>query len=278
MSRVALVTGATRNLGLALVQGLALRLDAADTVYLTGRDSTRVSQALELVCESRADVRGETLDVSDGGAVARLVETMRERHGGIDIVFSNAYRRVEPTDDPAGAVEAYAAVNNLGTTNMLRSFVPALREGGRLLVVASTLGTLHYLPPALHHHFEPLESLDEIDHAVTTWTEAVRDGSAGHEAWPGWINVPSKVAQVAAVRVLAGHRRREDLSRNILIAAVCPGLIDTGASRPWIADMSQAITPDQAAGPLLRLALEPEFDRSFYGELVRFGEVLPWKP
>ena len=35
---VAMVTGATRNLGLALVQGLAERLDEGDVVYLTGRD------------------------------------------------------------------------------------------------------------------------------------------------------------------------------------------------------------------------------------------------
>src|SRR5260370_4930028 len=46
MNTVALVTGATRNLGLALVQGLAQRLDAGDVVYLTGRDPARGSNAL----------------------------------------------------------------------------------------------------------------------------------------------------------------------------------------------------------------------------------------
>src|SRR5271166_280958 len=37
MARVALVTGATQGLGLALVESLAARLESEDTVYLTGR-------------------------------------------------------------------------------------------------------------------------------------------------------------------------------------------------------------------------------------------------
>ena len=38
MNKIALITGATRNLGFSLAQGLARRLDPTDIVYLTGRD------------------------------------------------------------------------------------------------------------------------------------------------------------------------------------------------------------------------------------------------
>jgi hypothetical protein len=58
--------------------------------------------------------------------------------------------------------------------------------------------------------------------------------------------------------------------------ALCPGLIDTDASRPWFDDMSQAQTPAQAAAWPVKLALAPRFEPSFYGELVQFGKVLPW--
>jgi hypothetical protein len=54
-------------------------------------------------------------------------------------------------------------------------------------------------------------------------------------------------------------------------------MIDTGASRPWF-DMSHAQTPAQAAGPLVDLALRSSLDASLYGELIRFGQVLAWKP
>jgi hypothetical protein len=86
------------------------------------------------------------------------------------------------------------------------------------------------------------------------------------EAWPTWINIPSKIGQVAA-----------DLRRGILIAAVCPGLIDTGASRLWL-DTTRAQTPAEAAGGLLDLALDLDPDPGFYGELVLSGKVVPWKP
>jgi carbonyl reductase 1 len=59
--------------------------------------------------------------------------------------------------------------------------------------------------------------------------------------------------------------------------ALCPGLIDTDASRPWFDDMSAAQTPAEAAVWPVRLALGPTLDPAFYGELVQFGKVLPWE-
>jgi carbonyl reductase 1 len=247
---VAVVTGATRNLGLALVEGLARQLGQDDVVYLTSRDPDRVAQALATIEAPRAQLRGEALDVADADAVVHLAATLAERHGRVDVVFSNAYHRVGPEDDPAAAVELYAAVNNLGTTSMLRAFAPLLPEHGRLLVVASELGTLHYLAPVLHRRFEAPETLDDIDLAVCAWCEAVRDRRrAAEEAWPVFINIPSKIAQVAAVRVLARERREDDLRRDTLIAAVCPGMIDDGASRPWFSDMSRAARPGARRAP-----------------------------
>jgi hypothetical protein len=58
---------------------------------------------------------------------------------------------------------------------------------------------------------------------------------------------------------------------------VCPGLIDTAASRPWFTDMSQAQSPSEAAEPLLELALAESVDAAHHGELVRFGRVLSWR-
>ena len=54
-------------------------------------------------------------------------------------------------------------------------------------------------------------------------------------------------------------------------------LIDTDASRPWFADMSEAQTPEQAAAWPVDLALAPELDTAYYGELVQAGRVLPWE-
>jgi NAD(P)-dependent dehydrogenase (short-subunit alcohol dehydrogenase family) len=76
---------------------------------------------------ARAEVHGAVVDVSEPGAVARFAASLAERHGGVDIVFSNHYTRIQPDDDPAEMIDRYVAVNNLGTTNVLRAFAPLLR-------------------------------------------------------------------------------------------------------------------------------------------------------
>ena len=276
MTRISIVTGATRNLGFSLAQGLARRLDEDDVVYLTGRDSGRVAQSVRLLSGHRANVRGEVLDVSDREAVERFAGAIADRHGGVDIVFSNHYARVQPGENPAEVI-----ANNLGTTHILRNFAPLIRDNGRLLVVASRAGSLRALAPALHRRFENLQTLDDVDRAVCAWRDIVRQGLAAGQA--EWINIPSKIGQVAAVRVLAQQRRAEDLRRGILIAAISPGLIDTGASRQWL-DMTGAPPPDEVAIPLLDLALEAASDAAFYGGLInlgrgepgRFRTLVPW--
>jgi predicted RNA-binding Zn ribbon-like protein len=115
---------------------------------------------------------------------------------------------------------------------VLREFAPRLRDGGRLLVVASRAGRLRALAPVRHDRFERPQSLDEVDEAVRSWRDAVRSGRAPGRAWPAWIDIPSKIGQVAAVRVLARERRAEDQRRGILIAAGCPASSTPGRRAP----------------------------------------------
>jgi carbonyl reductase 1 len=275
--RIALVTGANQGLGLALAHGLAARLRPDDLVLLTGRDATRVASAVATVGRDGAHVEGRVLDVRNAGAIADLADELQRDQGGVDIVFSNAGARIPPDQEPAETIDELVETSNLGTTRMLRAFTPLLRPGGRMIVVASSFGRLGHLDAAVRPRFEQASTLDDVEAVLADWRAAVHDDRAEREGWPAWINIPSKVAQVAAVRAVAAARGDRDLADGTLIAAVCPGLIDTGASRPWFDDMSAAQTPAQAAEALLDLALAPAVDPRFYGELVRSGRVLPWR-
>jgi len=275
--RIALITGANQGLGRALAEGLAARMAPEDLVLLTGRDRGRVEEAASAVADGPATARveGRVLDVRDRAAITTLAAEL----GEVDIVFSNAAARMTREADPADEVDALAETNNLATTAMLRAFAPRLRPGGRLIVVASALGTLDKLDERVAGRFAAAaDSLDAVDELVAEWREAVHEGRAEDEGYGGWLNIPSKVAQVAAVRAIARERRDADLAENKLVMALCPGLIDTAASRPWFEDMSEAQTPAEAARWPVELALADAFDPAFYGELVQFGRVLPWRP
>ncbi|MEV5172512.1 SDR family NAD(P)-dependent oxidoreductase [Streptomyces flaveolus] len=277
-SRIALVTGANQGLGRALVEGLAARMRPDDLVLLTGRDDQRVADAAHEVSRSpgtRARVEGRVLDVTDTDAIARLAEEVRARCGGVDVVVSNAVARLLPEESQAERADEFIDVSNTATHAILRSFAPVLRPGGRLLVVASSLGTLGHLDARLHHLFDDA-SLDQVEYAVESWRGALHNGTAQEAGWPLWLNVPSKVAQVAAVRAVAAGRREKDLSDGTLIAAVCPGMVDTATSRPWFSDYSRAQSPAQAAEAVLDLVFAERVDPALYGELVRFGEALDW--
>jgi len=272
-ARTALVTGANQGLGRALVEALAAGMNPNDRVLLTGRDPARVRAAAAAVPRTGARVEGRVLDVRDGGAIDALAAEL----GEVDIVFSNATARMSPDADPADEVDAVAQTSNLATSRMLRAFAPRLRPGGRLIVVASALGTLDKLDPRVRPRFEAAGAgLDAVDALVAQWRAAVHAGRAEEEGFGAWLNIPSKVAQVAAVRAVARERRAADLAEGRLIAALCPGLIDTGASRPWFADMSQAQSTAEAAAWPVELVLSERFDPAFYGELVQFGTVIPW--
>ncbi len=274
--RVALITGATQGLGKALAAGLADRLGTGGIIYVTGRDPAAIETVVKELGGRGAEVRGEMFDVGQPESAGRVADEIERRHGGVDIVVGNAVMRVGPDDDEKRIAGPYVEVNNLGTTRLLRAFAPILRDGGRLVVVASSFGTLNYLAPVLHPQFDGLGTLDEVDDAVRAWRDEVASGRARATAWPAFVNIPSKIAQVAAVRVLAASRRATDLERDIMLLSVCPGMMNTPTSQLWW-DVSAAPTPAEAAEPLVDLVLGPTRPE-FYGELVRAGQVLPWRP
>ena len=213
-ARIALVTGANQGLGFALVTGLAARMNPEDLVLLTGRTARRVADAAAAVTAhagTRSRVSGRVLDVADAGAVAGLAAELADRHGGVDIVMSNAIAALTPDRPQSEQADEFIDVANAGTHSVLRSFGPVLRPGGRLIVVASSLGTLGHLDPRLHPLFDGA-TLEQVEAAVASWRTAIHDGTAEEQGWPRWINVPSKVAQVAAVRAVAAQRRAADLA------------------------------------------------------------------
>ena len=160
---------------------------------------------------------------------------------------------------------------------MIEAFGPLLNDDARFVVVASEFGSLRHLPERLHKRFDVSRlGLQDVEDLMDDYVSLVEDHRAAEQGWPEWINIPSKVAQVASMKVMARLMQADATRRGILINAACPGLIDTPASQPWFTNMSGAQSPDEAGSDVVWLATLPDGRREPYGELVQHRRILPF--
>jgi uncharacterized protein len=140
--KTALVTGASRGLGLALARLLAE--DGHDLV-LVARGGPRLQEAEdELRAGYGVAVRSYPLDLSRPDAAGSLWEQLAESRLEIDILVNNAglglygpFAEQEPN-----AIAAMAELNVVALTTLTRLALPAMLERGwgRILNVASVVG------------------------------------------------------------------------------------------------------------------------------------------
>ena len=83
--KVALITGGTSGIGLAIAQTLAAE---GCHVAICGRDEAKLGKAVAAIKSPNA--KGFIADICKPGDVAALVDSINKAFGGIDIVVSNA--------------------------------------------------------------------------------------------------------------------------------------------------------------------------------------------
>jgi len=116
INKVALVSGSNQGLGFALVEALCNSLGPNSSVYLTARNRARGEEAVRQLHDRDLSPIFHLLDVTDDASVAALAETIRTRHGGVDIII--------PTQQP-GFHPASHKPNRSGYSSTRTTTVPS---------------------------------------------------------------------------------------------------------------------------------------------------------
>jgi gluconate 5-dehydrogenase len=99
--RLALVTGSSAGIGLALARGLAL---AGAAVVLNGRDAGRLAEAAKVLRGEGLAIHERAFDVTSAAEVAAAVDAIEREIGALDILVNNAgMQRRAPFQDFAAA-------------------------------------------------------------------------------------------------------------------------------------------------------------------------------
>ncbi|CAD5203579.1 SDR family oxidoreductase [Pseudomonas sp. FEN] len=200
-----LITGGTSGIGLATAR---LFIAEGARVAVTGRDVAVFERVRAELGETALVLQGDVRSLKDMRAIAAEV---KERFGGLDVVFANAGRAFpSPLNDiDDDLYDEIMDINVKGVVVTLQAVLPDLREGASVILNTSFV------------------------------------------AQTGKHGISLTAAAKAAVRSLARSWSYEFLDRKIRFNAIAPGAMDTpliskwGMSDEWVrerkAEFAQAV-------------------------------------
>ncbi|MDA3645737.1 3-oxoacyl-ACP reductase FabG [Saccharopolyspora indica] len=209
--RVALVTGATSGIGLAVSKALAER---GHRVFICSRSAEDVTATVKRLREEGADVAGTSCDVGSPEQVPELVQAAVRQFGTIDVLVNNAGRS-------GGGVTAdipdslwFDVINTnlnsvfLVTREVLNAGGMRHKDRGRIINIASTAGKQGVVLGAPY---------SASKHGVVGFTKALgnelaRTGITVNAVCPGYVETPM------AQRVRQGYAAAWDLEEDEVMA------------------------------------------------------------
>lgn len=132
--QVAVVTGASTGIGLAIAQGLIT--EGAKRVYITGRSPATLEAAVKALGDKAVAV---VSDVANQADLDALKATVAARGDRIDAVFANAgiCEKNPVGETTEAAYYAMFDINVKGVFFTVQTLLPLLKDGGAIVLTAS---------------------------------------------------------------------------------------------------------------------------------------------
>lgn len=184
MTRIILITGATRGIGRELASQLATK---GDTVLLSGRD---LQAATKVAAEIGGNVRPIQLDAADQQSIDAAAKKIAADFGRLDVLVNNVggifdYAQKAATADLAVVQQAFE-INFFSTWRVTQAMLPLLRkaQGARIVNVSSEKGSLQNMTAGVPAYTTSKVALNALTRNLAA--ELIEEGITVHAASPGW--------------------------------------------------------------------------------------------
>ncbi|WP_028479271.1 SDR family NAD(P)-dependent oxidoreductase [Nocardia sp. CNY236] len=127
--RHVLITGASSGIGRAAALAVA---DKGATVFLLARRGEELTAVVDEIEAAGGSAYGYTCDVTDSDSVDRVIETVLDEHGHVDMLVNNAgrsiRRAIHRSTDRLHDFERTMAVNYFGALRLTLALLPQMRQ------------------------------------------------------------------------------------------------------------------------------------------------------
>jgi 3-hydroxybutyrate dehydrogenase len=209
--KVALVTGSTSGIGLAIARALAA---AGAKLMINGFGD---ADEIERECGELGAIH-DGADMSDRAAIERMMRRCTDELGGPDILVNNAgIQHVSPVEDfPVDKWDAIIAINLSSVFHTTRAALPAMKQKGwgRIINTASA----HSLVASPNKSAYVAAKHGVAGFTKTVALEAARDGVTVNCISPGYVWTPLVERQIPDTMKTRGLTR-EQVMNDVLLAA-----------------------------------------------------------
>ncbi|CAH1640820.1 unnamed protein product [Spodoptera littoralis] len=250
--KVAVVTGASKGFGFAIVKGLCQRFQGV--VYLTARNEKSGLEAVKKLNDLGLKPQFHQLDVSDEKSVQTFADYIKNKYGGLDALVNNAaileWDEVYPSYE---AAKRNIDINYKSLLTLEKYVYPLLRDGARVVNISSACGHLSNLKKQswIRMLQDPDLTTEQINQFVDEYLESVKNGTFNKNDFADeGKHAEHRVSKIALTALTMVQQRKYE-NRNISINAVHPGHMKT--------EMAQGggeVEPDQSAELVLYLILD----------------------
>ncbi|KAM9804311.1 carbonyl reductase [NADPH] 1 [Neosynchiropus ocellatus] len=273
-TKVAVVTGGNKGIGLAIVRGLCKQFSG--DVYLTARDIARGESAVQALSSEGLTAMFHQLDIDDINSITAADAFFSQKYGGVDVLVNNAGIAFKVADTAPFHVQAEVTLktNFFGTRNVMTHFLPHIKPGGRVVNVSSFVSAraLNQCSPSLQAQFRSDDITEQqLMDLMQSFVDEAKKGEHKLGGWPETAYGVSKIGVTTLSMIHARHLSKTKPNDQILVNACCPGWVRTD-----MAGSKAPKSPDEGAKTPIYLALLPPGATEPNGKFVSDEEVQPW--